>query len=133
MLVLSLLPALIWIALLVARGGFWRVNKFILPMRVQNAPVRSVAVVIPARNESDVIGTAVASLTSQEYLGSLSIFVVDDDSNDGTAEAAKRAGAIASATTQVSVVRSQPLPIGWTGKLWAVAQGVEKALATHPD
>ena len=104
-----------------------------LPLRAAGAPARSVAVVIPARNESDVIETSIASLSTQEYSGSLSIFVVDDESEDGTAEIAKRAAAIGSATTQISVIRSRPLPSGWTGKMWAVAQGVEEALATHPD
>jgi hopene-associated glycosyltransferase HpnB len=133
MLLLSLVPVLIWLTLVLGRGGFWRIKKWMLPLPAAEVPPRSVAVVIPARNESDVIGSAIASLAAQQPSGPLSIFVVDDESDDGTAEIAKRAAAIASATTQVSVIRSRPLPTGWTGKMWAVAQGVEQALGTHPD
>jgi hopene-associated glycosyltransferase HpnB len=55
--------------------------------------------------------------------------VVDDDSNDGTAELARAAAAMLGAGDRLQIVTGQPLPRGWTGKLWAVKQGVEAAQA----
>lgn len=90
----------------------------------------AIAVVIPARDEAELIGTSVRSLLAQDYPGPLSVFVVDDDSTDGTAEAARQAGRAGG--PEVTVVSGQPLPPGWTGKLWAVKQGVARAMAQDP-
>jgi hopene-associated glycosyltransferase HpnB len=133
MLLIATLPVLIWIVLLVGRGGFWRVKKLMPSRSSASSPVRSIAVVIPARNEADVIGRAIASLFAQDYSGDISIFVVDDESDDGTAEIAEGGVLNSTPSRQVSVMRSRPLPDGWTGKMWAVSQGVGKALATSPD
>ncbi len=118
------LPALVlavWIYLLVARGLFWWVRE----ARLGEGPAtpRRVAVVIPARDEAAVIGKAVASLAAQEYGGAFEIFVVDDHSTDGTAEAARGA----------HVVPARPLPEGWTGKVWAMSEGVRAAETFAPD
>ena len=90
--------------------------------------------VIPARNEAEGIGACVASLLAQDYPGSLSVTVVDDDSDDGTGEIAKNAGKSAAVPggPSLTVMRGQPLPAGWTGKLWAVKQGVAAALEQDP-
>ncbi len=89
---------------------------------------------IPARNEAEGIGACVASLLAQDYPGSLSVTVVDDDSDDGTGEIAKNAGKSAAVPggPSLTVMRGQPLPAGWTGKLWAVKQGVAAALGQDP-
>ena len=62
---------------------------------------------------------------------SLHVFVVDDNSADGTAAAARLAAG--SNVQRVTVIAGRPLPPGWAGKLWAVQQGVEQALALNPD
>jgi hopene-associated glycosyltransferase HpnB len=93
----------------------------------------SIAVVIPARDEADVIGRAVTSLLGQSCVAALQIFVVDDNSTDGTADAVRQAAAQSKYRERVHVIRGGPLPAGWTGKLWAVQQGVAQALALHPD
>lgn len=115
-----------WLYLLLAHGSFWRV-----PLAQNATPEKSatVAVVIPARNEAGVIGRAVASLLRQNFK-SLHIFVVDDNSTDGTADAARRA---ASSSDRLAIISGAPLPPGWSGKLWAVQQGVEPALRVNPD
>lgn len=120
----------IWAYLFVARGGFW-----LAPVRDDAAPATpavwsAVAVVIPARNEADVIAESVGSLLRQDYPGPLSVTVVDDDSDDDTGEMAK-AAAVAGGPS-LTVMRGQPLPAGWTGKLWAVKQGVAAAMAQQP-
>ena len=61
------------------------------------------------------------------------IVVVDDQSSDGTAEAARTAAAAAGAPDRLTICRGEPVPPGWTGKLWAVRQGVEAARSTRPD
>jgi len=114
----------IWIYLAVGRGHFWDAHEAQFP---RTSPRLRVAVVIPARNEAKTIGRAVHSLAVQDYQGPMEIVVVDDNSDDGTGAKAARAGA------RVTVVPGKPLPAGWTGKMWAVAQGVERASASLPD
>ncbi len=110
----------IWLYLLLARGGFWR-------MRVAAAPspgrrgAASVTVVVPARNEAAVVGRAMASLAAQQYAGEFRVVLVDDASEDGTADAAR------AAAPGVEVLTAGPLPAGWGGKMWAVSQGVAAA------
>ncbi len=91
----------------------------------------SMAVVIPARDEAAVIGASVSSLLRQEYPGPLMIVVVDDDSSDGTAAIARQAAA--EFGRDVTIVSSKGPPAGWTGKLWALEQGIAAAEAARPD
>ena len=84
-----------------------------------------VLAVVPARNEADVIAESIDSLLNQSFNGELEIIVVDDNSTDQTAEIAGSAGAF--------VLRGAPLAEGWTGKLWAMQQGVEAAASRSPD
>ena len=122
----------IWVYLLFFRGGFWW-----LPYRP--APIaasvggRSVVAVIPARDEAAVVGRAVASLLAQDYDGDFRIVVVDDQSSDGTAEAARTAADVAGAQDRLTICRGKPVPPGWTGKLWAMSQGIEAARSLRPD
>jgi hopene-associated glycosyltransferase HpnB len=58
---------------------------------------------------------------------------VDDNSSDGTAEAACQAASNSSHPDALTVIRGQSLPDGWTGKLWAMQQGIEQALRVHPQ
>ena len=82
----------VWIYLIAARGGFWRAGE-----RERGAAAPSawpeVVAVIPARDEAETIAATVGSLWAQDYLGALRVVVVDDESSDGTAEVARRAGA----------------------------------------
>ena len=93
------------------------------------AAAPSVAVIVPARNEAETVGRAVASLAAQRYPGALHIVLVDDASTDGTADAAGDAAWPGILT----VIRGLPLPPGWSGKLWAVDQGVREAARLSPD
>jgi hopene-associated glycosyltransferase HpnB len=130
---LAALCALVWIYLLCARGRYW-INP-VTDTAVLPAPVAwpSVAVVIPARDEVAVIGESVGSLLRQTYPGRLAIIVVDDDSTDGTADAANRPAA-AHPDRNVMVIGSGGPAPGWTGKLWAMKQGIQAAEQTlRPD
>ncbi len=82
---------------------------------------------IPARNEAAVIGKAVNSLLRQDYLGEVRLFVVDDHSSDETASTVRQTG-----TDRVRIIQARPVPPGWTGKLWAVSEGLREAQPFHP-
>ena len=130
---LCAIPVFIWMYLLLMRGWFWQVKRHLPPATSpQTIPSRKIAVVIPARNEADVVAETVSSLLAQEFNGELRIFLVDDSSTDGTVDVASSAAANAGRLDQLSIVRSE-LRSGWTGKMSAVAQGVEQALAIRPD
>ncbi len=116
-----------------ARGGFWRLAPYIVARANPPASPRRVVIVIPARNEAADIGAAVASLGSQSFAGFMHLIVVDDASTDGTAEAAIAAAASCRLKGQLTVIRGSALPRGWTGKLWALAQGIEAAARFVPD
>src|SRR5579872_7377905 len=120
--------AAIWIYLLLGRGGFWRMRPAEFEGRLPAKPP-SIVAVIPARNEAAVVGRAMESLASQQYAGEFHIVLVDDESTDGTADAARAAAG----SHVLTVVRGEPLPKGWTGKLWAVAEGVRYAARFEPD
>jgi hopene-associated glycosyltransferase HpnB len=117
----------IWIYLVFARGGFWRIRAEKWESPGVGLPDRAVALIVPARNEADFIGKAVRSLVDQNYEGRLHIFVVDDASSDGTAEVARRAAEEVGKSDRLTVVQASALPPGWTGKLWAMAEGVRAA------
>jgi hopene-associated glycosyltransferase HpnB len=129
----SVLPVVIWLYLLLRRGLFWSVRRSLPPAPVNRPTAAAVAVVIPARNEADVIGRAITSLLRQDYDGNLHIVLVDDASSDGTAETAKQAASGLGRDATLTILCSKPLPDGWTGKMWAVSQGVELALERQPD
>ena len=118
----------VWLYLLLARGGFWRLRDA-PPEGALPASPPSIVAVVPARNEAEVVGRAIASLAAQRYPGAFHIVLVDDASSDATAEAARAAAP----PDILTVIRSAPLPGGWTGKLWAVSQGVREAARLRPD
>jgi hopene-associated glycosyltransferase HpnB len=118
---------LIWLYLLFLRGMFWRLRED-EPALPPLGPW-TVAVVIPARNEVETIGRTVASLAAQNFPGALHIFLVDDHSVDGTTEIARASAGL----DLLTVVAAPPLAAGWTGKTWAMAEGVRHAESFHPD
>ncbi|MDP5018082.1 glycosyltransferase [Anabaena sp. UHCC 0187] len=131
---LTLLSLVIWIFLLLFWGQFWRVNHQLETNKdIDNNTLPTVCVVIPARNEADVIPVSVRSLLQQDYPGKFTIFLVDDQSSDGTANIAEGVAYALDKTQQLQIVSSTSLPTGWTGKLWAMEQGVQTASELTPD
>jgi hopene-associated glycosyltransferase HpnB len=124
--VVSCLSLLTWLVLLFGRGGFWLARP--AEPVAATTPATGwppVCAVVPARNEADVIGEAVSSLLRQDYAGEFQVIVVDDGSRDGTAEAARAAALALGCPEKLSVVAGEPLPPGWSGKVWAQLQGIE--------
>src|SRR5215831_12833659 len=126
---------LVWLYLLLARGGFWRVKKHLGTVAALGREQRScrIAFIVPARNEAEFIGQSITSLLNQSGNHSIHIFLVDDGSTDGTADVARRAAAKTGKPSALTVIPGLPLPAGWTGKLWATQQGIQHAREFAPD
>jgi hopene-associated glycosyltransferase HpnB len=121
-----------WSYLAIGRGAFWRCAE--RDGETPPAPPTwpRLAVVIPARDEAEGIGNCLESLCRQDYPGNYSVVLVDDNSSDGTADVARRAALMCGAQDRLMVVSGAPLPRGWTGKLWALRQGIDAAMAFDP-
>ena len=77
------LAAWVWLALV--RGMYWRTN-IRLPAAVEPIRTRwpSVAIIVPARDEVDVLPLTLSTLVAQNYRGRARVILVDDNSTDGT-------------------------------------------------
>jgi hopene-associated glycosyltransferase HpnB len=126
----ALLSLIGWMHLRWRHGGFWRSDQRLPHDHATPSCWPRVTAVVPARNEEDGIGRAVRSLLAQDYPGPFLIVVVDDNSTDDTAGEAMRAAA---GDPRLVVATGAPLPKRWSGKMWAVHQGVLFALASAPD
>jgi len=133
---LTLLSLVIWLFLILFWGQFWQINHLLeaKPDKdIDNNTLPTVCVIIPARNEADVIPISLRSLLLQDYPGKFTIFLVDDQSSDGTANFAQGVAHALDKTQQLQIISSPPLPPGWTGKLWAMEQGIQTASKLKPD
>ncbi|HEY2548484.1 MAG TPA: glycosyltransferase, partial [Candidatus Acidoferrum sp.] len=139
--VLGIITLAIWLHLFFGRGWFWRVGT----LDADRSTVETggaelpdgvawphVVAVVPARNEAETIGRAVTGLVSQDYPGEFSVVVVDDHSDDSTANIARRAAEENRASARVSIQAASNLPAGWTGKLWAMNEGVSREGLAKP-
>lgn len=131
---IGIITLAIWLHLFFGRAWFWRVKKFAADGIQIDPPGRwpKIVAVVPARDEAETIGEVVASLVKQDYPGPFSIVIVDDHSEDATAEIASRVAEENGATEKVRILPASTLPDGWTGKLWALNEGVVSRLAETP-
>ncbi|MFF4580294.1 glycosyltransferase [Streptomyces sp. NPDC001389] len=120
-----------WLWLTLAQGMFWRTDTR-LPPRTAPARWPSVAVVVPARDEAEVLPRSLPSLLAQDYPGEAGIVLIDDGSTDGTADLARRLAAEQPGLPLTVLTPSDPPP-GWTGKLWALRHGITHATRGAPD
>ncbi len=116
-----------WVWLLLGQGLFWRTDVR-LPSRTPPGEWPSVAIVVPARDEAEVLPSSLPSLLAQDYPGRAEIFLVDDGSTDGTGALA-RSLADGRGGLPLTVDSPGEPPPGWTGKLWAVRHGMALARA----
>lgn len=149
----TLLSLVIWLGLLLGWGQFWRCDQRLesdqslekqdsgfrtkdkedAPKQLPLIPYPSVCAVIPARNEAELLPVTLRSLLTQNYPVDLQVILVDDQSTDGTAQIARQTAEELGQTQQLTVISAQPLPAGWSGKLWAMEQGIQKAQTLSPD
>jgi len=118
--VIALLSLGVWVYLFFGHGGFWRSRPQLLPATPTEFP--DIDIIVPARDEGDSIGAVVASLLAQDYAGDFRVILVDDNSTDETA-------ALAGAAPNLQVIRLHTKPSGWSGKLWALNEGVAASRA----
>jgi len=146
--VIALLSLLIWICLLCAHGRFWQSGPQLPAVLPAQTP--EVDIVVPARDEAHTIAAAIGSLLGQDYGGSFRIILVDDNSTDATAAfaesaasaraasaraasagaaSAKAAQSGAAAAARLEIISLNSKPQGWSGKLWALSQGIAASQA----
>jgi hopene-associated glycosyltransferase HpnB len=121
-------PLAIWLYLLLFHHRFWQLKERDTAPVAEPETWPSVVAVVPARNEADVIQISLSSLMAQDYPGEFQVVLVDDQSDDGTGGRARALN-----NSRFTVLTGSPRPAGWTGKLWAMSQGVEHAAALAPD
>jgi hopene-associated glycosyltransferase HpnB len=117
---LALISSLVWLYLFFAHGKFWQSGPELAPATPTEFP--DVDIIVPARDEAEAIRPVIASLLSQDYPGNFRVTLVDDNSTDGTV-------AIAGTAPKLNVIRGQPKPLEWSGKLWALSQGIKLSSA----
>ena len=136
-----------WLYLVAAHGGFWLTSQRLPPVGSPAATADpgaeagpglaawpAVAAVVPARNEAESLPGTLPALLEQDYPGEFRVFLVDDNSEDGTAAIAAELGekAARDGGKPLTVVAGQPRPDDWAGKVWAMAQGLAAAGRHRP-
>ena len=140
-LALALLSLAIWLYLAASRGAFWRLRDFdrdpapqlsVDPSALYEPPANppSVIAIVPARNEATTIAQTLASLLQQTYPGKFSIILIDDHSEDATAQIARQVAQQLGAEPGIEIHSAASLPQGWTGKLWALNEGVLRSIGS---
>jgi len=119
MLILAALALALWLALLLAPWQAWRCRE-----RLESEPSASpsrnkFSVLIPARNEAAVIAETLAALRAD--VPDATVILVDDESDDHTDGLARASGLI-----NLKIISGTPPPAGWSGKLWALEQGLKE-------
>jgi len=120
MIFLSALALAVWVYLLTGHGRFWQSGPSLSPQALNaRTPLPPVTVVVPARNEAETIFRALTSLMQQDYPGEFRVVMVDDISSDGTGPIADNID-----DPRLTILRGAAHPPGWSGKLWALSQGI---------
>lgn len=123
-LVLAGVALAIWIYLIFAHGRFWSSTPELKAVADDNAASDwpDIDIVVPARDEAETIGVVIESLLRQAYRGHFTVTLVDDESTDATAT-------IVAQQPNYKLLRGTAKPPGWSGKLWALHQGIASGAA----
>lgn len=129
-LILSILSVCIWLYLTFGRGNFWYADQRLSGTeRLETWP--EIVAIIPARDEAPHIEQVITAHLATDYPGIFNVIVVDDQSTDSTGECAARGAQ--NRSQNFHLVPAAPLEAGWSGKLWAVQNGLEKADTIAPS
>lgn len=118
---LAFIGSFLWWIIVFAPWRPWSTQEVLEPVFHENTSLKEITVLIPARNEGPFIRKTLNALEDQGH--SLKIIVIDDQSDDDTAVQAQKGGATV-------LTGTSPL-IGWSGKLWALEQGLNKVSTTY--
>jgi len=102
----------------------WRMSERWEAAEKSNTPVSQLprlSVIVPSRNETASLPLTLPSWRDQDYPES-EIILIDDESTDGTEECAKSIASRSNRT--IRIIKGTRPPYGWTGKLWALQQGI---------
>lgn len=108
--------ALIWLGILALPWRPWSTKESLDADPEGKPDLSRITALVPARNEASVIEATLPALARQG--DNLQIILIDDQSNDSTADVARRLH-----LENLEVVAGKPMPCGWSGKLWALEQG----------
>ncbi len=114
---------LIWLSVLLLPWRPWSTRESLdspSPTDPAVPDLSDITVLIPARNEAESIQNTLSCLASQG--AGLQIILIDDQSDDGTAELAA-----ALQLDNLQIIQGVNLEAGWSGKLWALEQGRQHA------
>jgi len=131
----ALFSLMVWIVLAFFRGAFWQLRAFDDDLALHD-PLEGwpqIVAIVPARNEEATIGRTVESLLAQDYPGKFQIIVMDDHSEDATEVRARQAAQRDGTGERVTILAAASIEPGWTGKLWALQQGVGSGQSLAPD
>lgn len=90
-------------------------EKLECPVSINGSSLNDVTILIPARNEGLYIQRTLAGIKQQSV--ETQVIVIDDQSSDDTAEKAR--------ASNVRVISGTAPPPNWSGKLWALQQGLQ--------
>ncbi len=121
---LSFLAALMWVALLLLPWRPWSTREHIEPDLAAQARLDDVSVLIPARDEASCISVTLRALDRQGTLARITL--IDDQSSDGTASIARELE-----LPSLHILAGTSPPPGWSGKLWALEQGLQQVESTY--
>lgn len=111
----------LWLIILFLPWRPWGTRESLDPDNdLTQSSIDDVTVLVPARNEADVIEQTLQALALQDE--NLQIIVVDDESSDATADIVQ-----SMPINNLTLLKGSPAPDGWSGKLWALEQARNKA------
>ena len=128
---LALPGVVFWAGLLLLPWQPWRTRESLDAAGGADSDedLSDITALIPARDEAERLPDTVAALARQGR--GLRVVLIDDDSADATAAVAEETAAKIG-LANLRVLRGRPLPPGWSGKPWALQQGLE-SLAADTD
>lgn len=117
MLILAAIALVLWLIVLALPWRPWGCAERLEADRGGDRDVRGLTILIPARNEAAVIGETLQALAVTAP--AVPVILVDDQSSDDTMPLARASG-----LHNITIIPGTPPPSGWTGKLWALEQGL---------
>ena len=126
---LALIALLGWLYLALLHGQFWK--PFLDTPAHAPKTWPSVSIVVPARNEEEILPKALPSLLAQDYAGEWNIILVDDHSTDGTSAVARRLADATQHPERLTLHAAPDLAEGWRGKVAAMNAGTAQSQSDY--